>query len=284
VSDFLNNLARRSLGSAEVVQPRLPALFEQVQPVAGSLFAPRPLMSEKAQEQEILAERESENTSLHRGNIRLSAADFLLARRRPDESSTREYFQPTPPKATVAPAMTWPRPIVPVPSSALAAQTPGARSSSPLSKLAPDESGQLATRLNRAGKDATTPPAESDLSSRTMLERREQVPELKPRLPVAPAQVNPPAEHGSPQYSAVADLPATLRRFIESRIKTQPQMATPAASSRPGGSSEPTIQVTIGRIEVRATHQQAPAARGRATSQVMGLEDYLRRRSQRGGQ
>lgn len=46
---------------------------------------------------------------------------------------------------------------------------------------------------------------------------------------------------------------------------------------------EPTVHVTIGRIEVRAVQQQSqPAAKPRATQPVMNLDDYLRRRSQGG--
>lgn len=47
--------------------------------------------------------------------------------------------------------------------------------------------------------------------------------------------------------------------------------------------SEPVIQVTIGRVEVRAASSPAPAAsKERPTPAVMSLDEYLRRRSQRG--
>lgn len=45
----------------------------------------------------------------------------------------------------------------------------------------------------------------------------------------------------------------------------------------------PTIQVTIGRIEVRATPAALPARKERSAPQVMSLDDYLRQRSQGGG-
>jgi hypothetical protein len=44
----------------------------------------------------------------------------------------------------------------------------------------------------------------------------------------------------------------------------------------------PTIQVTIGRIEVRATPPPAAPARKEQKSAVMTLEEYLRQRSRRG--
>jgi hypothetical protein len=50
-------------------------------------------------------------------------------------------------------------------------------------------------------------------------------------------------------------------------------------------SAEPTIQVTIGRVEVRAVVQPAGAAgKERSTSVVMSLDEYLRRRARGAGQ
>lgn len=46
---------------------------------------------------------------------------------------------------------------------------------------------------------------------------------------------------------------------------------------------EPVIQVTIGRIEVRATQPAPQPSRPRsAAPNAMSLEEYLRRRSRRG--
>jgi len=53
----------------------------------------------------------------------------------------------------------------------------------------------------------------------------------------------------------------------------------PQASAEPA----PTIQVTIGRIEVRATSPAAPPQKQKAASPAMSLEEYLGRRARRGG-
>jgi hypothetical protein len=45
---------------------------------------------------------------------------------------------------------------------------------------------------------------------------------------------------------------------------------------------QPTVHVTIGRLEVRAVQTSQPAARPRAAAPVMNLDDYLKRRSQGG--
>jgi len=56
-----------------------------------------------------------------------------------------------------------------------------------------------------------------------------------------------------------------------------------AAVSR-HASQERNVHVTIGRIEVRATAAEKTPVRERSASPVMGLDEYLRRQSRRGGQ
>jgi hypothetical protein len=53
----------------------------------------------------------------------------------------------------------------------------------------------------------------------------------------------------------------------------------------PAIAAEPSVQVTIGRIEVRAVSERGskPAGRSRPASPVMSLEEYLHRCAQRGG-
>ncbi|MFI5101918.1 MAG: hypothetical protein ACHP9V_00965 [Terriglobales bacterium] len=59
-------------------------------------------------------------------------------------------------------------------------------------------------------------------------------------------------------------------------------IASPALAAEP----EPSVHVTIGRIEVRASSEREskPVGRPRPASPVMSLEEYLHRRTQRGGQ
>lgn len=55
-----------------------------------------------------------------------------------------------------------------------------------------------------------------------------------------------------------------------------------AGTASPAPDRESSVQVTIGRIEVRATSESKPVGRTRAASPVMSLEEYLHRRTQRG--
>jgi hypothetical protein len=53
----------------------------------------------------------------------------------------------------------------------------------------------------------------------------------------------------------------------------------PPVPSAAAAQPEPTIQVTIGRIEVRATPPAQPPPKQRSAPPVMSLEEYLRQRS-----
>lgn len=65
--------------------------------------------------------------------------------------------------------------------------------------------------------------------------------------------------------------------------------ATPARGNNPGSdrpaipAAEPIVHVTIGRVEVRATPEAPREKKLRASSPVIGLEEYLQSHSQRGG-
>ncbi|HBB87634.1 MAG TPA: hypothetical protein DC047_08480 [Blastocatellia bacterium] len=74
--------------------------------------------------------------------------------------------------------------------------------------------------------------------------------------------------------------PALVQSSIAPLIETGPEhLQLNRFASQP----QPTIHVTIGRIEVRAIQSSQSPARSRTATPVMNLDDYLQRRSQ-GGQ
>jgi hypothetical protein len=98
--------------------------------------------------------------------------------------------------------------------------------------------------------------------------------------------IDPPAHRAA----ATTDGKITAGETRPAPIVIQPRIE-PLAPLRPERLSvhqpeqrvEPTVHVTIGRIEVRAVQQPSqPTAKPRATQPVMNLEDYLRRRNQGG--
>lgn len=289
MSDFLNNLALRSLGSAETVQPRLPALFEQPQPTAGLLFAPGPALSERAQGQlkEILVESDSEAMSVSDHVSSLSAGDLVAARRSSDGLSSQKHAK----AASLEPAATQStaglHSPAPMPSSSLLPQSLVSYASAQLSEPQSDGVERFAARSSRAGKDEAESGRhlrDTEIPYKSVSEPLRSSAEAGPDLPVVQIPVKPLAARSDAPYSVAADLPFPLRQIIESRLAPQSQTATPAASSRRSNSSEPTVHVTIGRIEVRATPQQTSTSRARSASPVMSLDEYLRRRSKRGGE
>jgi hypothetical protein len=76
-----------------------------------------------------------------------------------------------------------------------------------------------------------------------------------------------------------------IRREENHQIVTQPRQ-TPQFGLKeqmPGQPSPvPTIQVTIGRIEVKATPAAGPSQKRQTAPKIMGLDDYLRQRNERG--
>jgi len=74
--------------------------------------------------------------------------------------------------------------------------------------------------------------------------------------------------------AAVAIEPPGTRRFEFARQIAPPHLASPP---------EPMVQVTIGRVEVRAVSSQVSKPKQRSASPVMNLNDYLAQHSKRGG-
>jgi hypothetical protein len=64
---------------------------------------------------------------------------------------------------------------------------------------------------------------------------------------------------------------------VQPQISPMPESVTPAPAVGP--EPAPTIQVTIGRVEVRATPAPATSRKPATEPAVMSLEEYLRQRS-----
>jgi hypothetical protein len=89
---------------------------------------------------------------------------------------------------------------------------------------------------------------------------QEQVDHQSPIKVQQPAQPHVPAQPALPRPLARPPLESTRR-------------------DRPARPPEPVVQVTIGRIEIRATSDQEPRRKERAASPVMSLDEYLKTRA-----
>ena len=96
-------------------------------------------------------------------------------------------------------------------------------------------------------------------------------------LDLGSSGVPSPDERGSRPDPGPAG-PATV--VVQPRVTLYSAPVDPARP-RTEVQTEPTIQVTIGRVEVRATRPPTPvASRERPSTPVMSLEEYLRRRAE----
>ncbi|MEK6406956.1 MAG: hypothetical protein AABN34_08340 [Acidobacteriota bacterium] len=79
------------------------------------------------------------------------------------------------------------------------------------------------------------------------------------------------------EQSSSKGFPIVVQSRIAPLAEVGPERLT---LNRLGAYSQPTVHVTIGRIEVRAVQSSQSPAKPRATTPVMNLDDYLRRRNQ----
>lgn len=146
----------------------------------------------------------------------------------------------------------------PTPAPSIARAAPSATASAP--RAAAPSAPSATTPARHAHETQATRPL--------VVEREQATPSAIPRTPTNSARLAPVVTLAPP-----AALPA-------------PRPATRATSFAQAAAPEPApvIQVTIGRIEVRARETRGAPARPRATAgPLTSLEDYLARRQREGG-
>jgi hypothetical protein len=261
MSDFLANLAARSFSSVAPIQPRVAALFEPVRADVPSLRTPDRIMN--ADEEPAFAAAESESAPVRVSRHR-APAPTRKARRAPALETVSDNFrteEPRPSERISSSQPPQPRPdwspAAPVQVRAIRAVEPAWKSTE---QNLPAASPDLEISAASAAAVATPPPRETD--------NQEAVPGNNRVM----ASLAPPAPARERVFEPLPDLRA--------RHDREPaRLGTAAAAD-----SEPSIQVTIGRVEVRAATAGASARRVEpAASPVMSLDEYLSRQARRGG-
>ncbi|HUH61507.1 MAG TPA: hypothetical protein VLZ50_00865 [Terracidiphilus sp.] len=98
--------------------------------------------------------------------------------------------------------------------------------------------------------------------------------------PVDEAALMPPSQ-------TIADLAERMRdaaALMNAAIVAPKRESSRDIDRSAMAAAEPVVHVTIGWVEVRATTETQRESKAKVASPVMGLEDYLQRRAQRGGQ
>jgi hypothetical protein len=251
MSDYLSYVAARSLNLTTVVQPRLASLFE---PLPNSIHTPD-LPSELVETSAIeriaeSAEPPSSKTTVPSPTVALPPPSPLT-----NAPVSATSLPSTPPTSTPTPSVITPSTSGPSP--------PAAEALAP--KMAASNSFPPATEISRSYQEPVEyaslvqpQPAIVHLSatqsSRLTISPSEPKSSLEPRslVPTRPV-IQPP----------IAALP-------------KPPFSPPVVKP----STPPTIQVSIGRIDVRAIATPTPPRRTSTPSQPkLSLEEYLRSRS-----
>jgi hypothetical protein len=269
MSDFLAHLEARSSGSAEVIRPRVASIFEPlpspIAPPGPRGFPPSEPLGEHAMFEENQARRSFEPSSSPIAGLPNAHTDSRWSDFRPQGPLAAQDRMSRPGIPLVAQAASL--------SDAPLAETPRPRPAGHVVRVSatlPAES-----LGDRAAINLQTSEPEHDRKRPTddILEHQSHEPE-----PKAHPEPNRGLEPEPPP--PVRPKPKTAEAVLQPHVKAMPELAFPwVKQTRPAEDREPTIQVTIGRIEVRATPAPAQASgRERSQPRVMSLDEYLRRR------
>ena len=250
MSNFLDNLVARTLNLAPVVQPRLQSRFERVN-------ATTPVAPDQTVEVETPTERTERTATVH-PEPRVDAPKPIIAAEPPQvkrEQPRVDFHQVI---NTIRNTYVEPREIVQVPV---------------VEKVR--ERVVQETRIHTEKTDSHTQIRENPTLAQppSVTERNPPNPRLKT---VEPAPVT---------KEAPVITPKPIAPKVVTRIEPAPVAPTPRRPEVPPAfPAEPseTINVTIGRVDVRAVFSQQatpPAARPR-TASVNSLDDYLKQRSE----
>jgi hypothetical protein len=300
VSDLLGNIVSKAFNLAPLVEPRLLSRFEPWQP-AGALGvtqldptadfdAPSTVSTEAASTESTPANRGRDAADVPRRTIEHVRPDPIDARRPPaaSERLERNVVERIDPNRSLRDFTM--RPAVMPP--AIAGEKPHSAEPPPT----------IIDRIERLIVDHP-----DRLQAETRNANDERINQLEPIMPNAdPKRARPaPAIEtvGQPQTDRVSGASKTLVQSIVMPPSHDPAAADRPRSPRPAPFVErvpivsatereprsaaaptpppapPTIHVSIGRVEVRATMPAAPVKRSPASTSAISLDEYLRRRA-----
>lgn len=294
--DFLDNLIHRHTDVTPQIMPRLLSLFEP-EVTRGGLNAGAPDNNVLEMEETVFT-RPSGRTNQTAPSHREPGASLPIA----------EITQPTPfltsaqaMQSMTAPAVGWQQQTQPLEAMVMVNERPKPSvlqekerregTNSPVqisavskSKTATDDHPvQAALSKERIGKvrsEHRSPDFEATREDHTSVRERAHGPLLTPSLGERAGVRMEADSTGDPLIPFTRQGRLTQERLRPSVTLIAPAIPSVTGPQGPVSQPEPVINVTIGRIEVRATMSpQKPAPKPQNPTPVMGLEEYLRRRS-----
>jgi len=273
MSDYLNNLVARTLGLAPVVRPRLASLFEPSSSVAADFSINAPTPAEKTHEDETRIRPVSNlSLSVPLANSRASKPEtpqFVTSNAsgavQTRQSEARELSPEMLPRRDEL------RIFAPQSPTSVAARATTLEAN-PLRDLA-SKISEPAVRLKniRASVGESVVPESSTRSK----QKATPVGGLLGREPLSPA-CRDLLETMAARARAAQVLSAPMQSKHASSFPNQN-----ATTAFPAPEVEPTISITIGRVDVRAVFPQPEAQRTRRVHPApMSLDEYLKQRSE----
>jgi hypothetical protein len=283
VNNYLSNIAARALNQAPTVRPRLRGRFDPGPPAndpavdrlklvpSQSIASVRPVDSSLAATSESQQKYEGPDANrtpddenephtlsfAHRDEIKTSALQNET-RVPPPQTAVVQAAIATPTVPATQPVSG--NPLSPVASSVERDAFPARTRQRSLPEPRPDQAGP------------SDPP-----EIKTIIVREERIIEPSEQAREAGSQPTPAMPPSSQPERGDTKPPPVV---VQTRIAPLVENGLDFSLSRPGPQPQPTVRVTIGRIEVRAVASSQSPAKPRATQPVMNLDDYLRRRNQ----
>jgi hypothetical protein len=289
MSDYLSNLIDRSLDRADVVQPRLPSLFEptpEIGQIPMGLGQPaEPAMTEIEESLTIRQNQQPARSINQNSNHQLNTPNFNSAQ--PSPSTITQSLSNSTELASSISFAESPQSqnnITEIQTPSL--QTQGESPAQQISaQFLATEQTNSATNLSDSVTVSETNNNSSDrsLTAKQPLTADPAINTVKP-LSTNNHSGNTPTRAGkSPENTAIIQIqPAKAEHNNQhntlAQIRSAVQVIAPEASQN---AAPPTvIQVNIGRIEVRATTPATPppSVVNRSNPATMNLEEYLRQR------
>ena len=287
MSNYLNHLMAKSLNQVEAIQPRLHSRFEPVSPLSFSpVVTAEELLSH--QDSSIETTNQTQTPKLKTQPERFSSdVDSSSEDEKSKDNSARlqprqgqlpanSHIEIPPNKRQVIPKQSEQHQassLTDVPLNPSSKSDPQESSSSPKQPLSPrsdDHSGA-------SNHPATNSPS-LQVNSDTELAKQIISPSTSSLL--AEERTNITASSTKPSSSLQ---PITKENSVNSLSQTSPlqpiknDVAMNPPSSQP--TATPTIQVNIGRIEIRATQPQPSKPKTRPKSATLSLDEYLQQRA-----
>jgi hypothetical protein len=268
MSDLFDNLVKRSAGPAETLRPKLPSMFES--PAAAASAPPGDLLVED-REQEAPTPRAFEK---RRNEPKWEDVTPWVDELRPPVKTER-LVEPT---TARVPTPQVARPVIAAPEPPEPVQATKNRENEPEEVRRARQPKSAQPVAEQPESPVIRQPARRDQPLEETFRRpaRAEMPAAKPRIREDSQELTPQAPLESRRHREPPEPP----RLIEPRLTPRAEARrTVAAQAR--RFEEPTIHVTIGRVEVRATLPASEPTKERRAPAVMPLEEYLRSRRSR---